>query len=61
MPAKKYRALQAMSLRQSPDPKSPQWNEWHEWRAGTVFTPPAHLNIERARERGLIEEVVTDG
>ena len=61
MPAKQYRALQAMSLRQSPDPKSPQWNEWHEWKAGAVFVPPPHMKVELAVSRGLMKEVDSDG
>lgn len=55
--AKRYRALVDMGLRQSPDPSSPKYNEWHEWPAGTVFTPPKHMNVKKALERGIMEEV----
>lgn len=57
---KHYRALVDMALRKAPDPKSPLWNEEYSWPAGTVFEAPAHLNIQRALERGIMEEV-TDG
>jgi hypothetical protein len=46
-----------MSLRKSPDPKSPLFGEWFEWEAGTVFNAPPHLNVERAIERGIAEPV----
>lgn len=55
--AKRYKALVDMSLRQSPDKRSAKYNEWHDWKAGQVFTPPKHLNIKRALERGIMEEV----
>ena len=54
---KQYRALTDMSLRQSPDPKSPLWEEWFDWKAGEEFTPPAHMKVDLALERGIIEEV----
>ena len=59
--AKQYRALTDLSLRRSPDPASPKWEEWHEWKEGAVFTPPAHMKIARCLERGIVEEVKTDG
>ena len=51
----KYRALTNLSLRQSPDKKSPKFKQWHERPAGTVFEPPKHMNVLRALERGIIE------
>lgn len=59
--AKRLRALIDMSLRQSPDPQSPLYEQWHDWPAGTVFTPPAHMDVARALERGIAEEVRNDG
>ena len=59
--AKRYRALRDMSLRQSPDPKSPKHDEWHDWPAGTVFIPPVHMDIKKALARGIVEEVKDDG
>lgn len=62
MPAakKKYKALTKLSLRQSADPASPLYEEWHEWGAGEVFAPPAHMKIDLALKRGIVE-VVKDG
>lgn len=57
---KKYRALVDMSLRQSPDPQSPLFERWHDWSAGTVFTPPTHMNIKKALERGIMVEASDD-
>ena len=51
----KFKALTDLSLRQSPDPKSPLFNEWHEWKAGTVFEAPDHMNMEKCLERGIVE------
>lgn len=53
----RLRALTDMSLRQSSDKASPLYQEWFEWPAGTVFEPPAHMNIAKALERGIAEEV----
>ena len=53
--AGQYRALTDLSIRQSPDKKSPKYEQWHEWPAGTVFEPPKHMNIPKALERGIIE------
>ena len=53
----KYRALTDLSLRQSPDKKSPKFEQWHEWPRGTVFEPPKHMNVVKALERGIIETV----
>ena len=54
---KKYRALTRLSLRRSPDPENPRYQEWHEWREGETFVPPAHMDVARALERGIVEEV----
>ena len=56
---KQYRALTGLSLRKSPDPKKPAYEEWLSWPEGAIFTPPAHFNVERGLERGIIEEVVS--
>ena len=53
----KYRALVNLALRKSPDPKSPLYGQWYDWPAGTVFEPPAHLNIKVAVTSGKIEAV----
>lgn len=57
----KLKALTDLSLRQSSDPKSPLYERWHEWKAGTVFAPPAHMRVDKALERGIVEEVKTNG
>ena len=31
--------------------------QWLSWEDGEEFTPPAHFNVERALERGIVEEV----
>ena len=49
------RAITRLSLRKSPDKGSPLWDEWHQWEAGAVFTPPAHMDVARALERGIAE------
>ena len=49
-----YRALTRLSLRQSPDIASPKYEQWHEWAEGEVFTPPAHMRMDRAIERGIV-------
>lgn len=54
---KKLRALTDLSLRQSADPKSPLYEEWHEWKAGTEFDPPAHMKVDLALARRIVEEV----
>ena len=51
-PVGPYRALTDLSLRKRPDQRC---QDWHEWAEGDVFTPPAHMNIERCLERGIIE------
>ena len=60
----KYRALTGLSLRKAPerapdidDPADDPYNQWHEWPAGTEFTPPAHMDVEKALARGIIEPV----
>lgn len=60
MPAKKtgqYRALTDLALRKSPRQGEPGYEDFYEWPEGTVFTPPAHMNVERALERGIVEAV----
>lgn len=59
--AKQYRALTKLSLRKSPDKRSKLYEEWHEWKAGTVFEPPAHMRIDKALERRIIQEVKAHG
>ncbi len=54
-PRGQLRAITRLSLRKSPDKDSPLWDEWHEWEAGAVFTPPAHMDVTRALERGIAE------
>lgn len=51
------RAIVDLSLRMSSDPSSTLYEMWHEWPAGTVFEPPAHMNVELALQRGIAEEV----
>ena len=46
-----------ISLRQSPDPASPLFDEWATWQDGEVFTPPAHMKVDLALKRGIVEEV----
>ena len=58
---KRYRALADMSLRRSPDPADPKYEQWHDWKVGDMFEPPKHMNIKRALERGIMEEVTVDG
>lgn len=53
----KLKALTDLSLRQSPDPTSPLWEQWHEWKAGEIFSPPPHFRVDKALERGIVEEV----
>ena len=64
--AKKYRVAPGVgpvSLRKSPDPKSPLYEEWFNWQDGAVFTPPPHLKslggvpLGECVERGVLEEV----
>ena len=57
MATKKLRALADLSLRQSSDPNDPKYELWHEWKAGEVFTPPAHMSVEKALARRIAEEV----
>ena len=49
------RALTKLSLRKSPDKKSPLWDEWHVWEKGTVFTPPPHMMVDLAIDRKIVE------
>lgn len=60
MATKKYRVVEGfgpLGLRKSPDKTSPLYEEWFDWPDGQVFTPPPHMNVERALERGIIVEV----
>lgn len=59
MPAKKQklRALTGLSLRKSADPKDAAYEEWFEWAEGDEFDPPAHMKVEKALERGIVEVV----
>lgn len=63
MPTKKVqlRALTDLSLRQSNDPESPDYQKWHQWPTGTEFTAPWNLRVDKALERGIVEEVKSDG
>lgn len=54
----RYRALTDLSLRQRPDRTC---NDWHKWPRGTVFTPPPHMDVARALERGIMEPVADGG
>ena len=58
---RKYRALTDLSLRQSPDSKSPLYEQWFSWSAGTEFAPPPHMDVARALARGIMEEVKDGG
>ena len=53
----KLRATTALSLRKSSDKKQDSYEEWHEWKEGETFAPPAHMDVKRALERGIVEEV----
>ena len=53
----KLRAKTALSLRQSGDKRSDAYEQWHEWKAGQTFEPPANMDVKRALERGIVEEV----
>lgn len=54
----RLRALTDMSLRQSPDRKSPLFEEWHNWKKGEEFDPPEHMNVAKALSRGIVEPAV---
>jgi hypothetical protein len=57
---KKYRALTDLSLWKTagkmPDPFDDP-KQWWTAKAGEEFTPPGHMNIKKALERGIVEEV----
>ena len=53
----KLRAKTALGLRKSSDKKQDSYEEWHEWKEGETFAPPAHMDVKRALERGIVEEV----
>lgn len=53
----KLRAKTALSLRKSSDKRQDSYEEWHEWKAGETFTPPANMDVKRALDRGIVEEV----
>lgn len=58
--AKKYRVVEGfgpLGLRKSPDKESPLYEQWFSWQDGETFTPPPHMNIAKALERGIIVEV----
>lgn len=63
--AKRFRVIGERTgdirLRQSPDREDPKYELWHVWKAGEVFAPPRHMDVTRALERGLIEEVKRGG
>lgn len=50
-----------LSLRKSPDKNSPLYLEWYSWGDGQVFEPPEHMNVDRALQRGIVEEVKGNG
>ena len=52
--AKKLKALTDLSLRARPDPDC---EDWLHWRKGEVFEPPVHFRVEKALERGIVQEV----
>ena len=49
------RALTKLSLRKSPDRKSPLWDEGFVWEKGVTFAPPPHMMVDRAIDRGIAE------
>ncbi len=53
----KLRAVVDLALHTSPDPANPLFEEFHEWPAGTVFTPPPHMKVDLALQRGIAVEV----
>lgn len=53
----KLRAKTDLSLRQSADKRQDTYEQWHEWKAGETFEPPRHMDVKRALERGIVEEV----
>ena len=57
----RLKALTTLSLRKSPDQKSPLYQQWHDWRKDEIFTPPEHMDVKRALERGIVKEVKGDG
>ena len=62
--AKRYRVVEGsgpLSLRQSPDRSSPLFEEWFVWQDREVFTPPPHMKVELALQRGIIELVEKGG
>ena len=56
----KLKAKTDLSLRQTDNKKSDRYEQWHEWKAGQEFEPPKHMDVKRALERGIVEEV-SDG
>lgn len=53
----KLKAKTDLSLRRSDDPKKDAYGQWHDWKAGETFEPPKHMDVKRALDRGLVEEV----
>ena len=59
--ANKYRVVEGygpLGLRKSPDRASPLFEEFFEWQDGEVFEPPAHMKVDLALQRGIIEPIV---
>lgn len=57
MATKKLRALVDLDLRKSAKKSDPLYEEWFHWPAGQVFEPPAHMKVDLALSRGIVEEV----
>lgn len=51
-----YVAVKDLSLKvPKDDPADPdEEQQWQTWAAGTEFEPPAHMNIAKGVERGII-------
>ena len=52
---KRLKALTDLDLRARPDPEC---EEWRHWKKGQIFEPPSHFRVDKALERGIVEEVV---
>jgi len=53
--ARQLKALTRLSLRQSADKRSKDYDKWFVWEKGNVFDPPKHLNVQRALARGIAQ------
>ena len=53
----KLKAKTDLSLRGSDDKRKDTYEQWHDWKSGETFTPPPHMDVKRAIERGIVEEV----